>query len=82
MAQAGPRPDPQLESHQDPRFLGKSFDPFEPVLHPGTPGTTGLGYNKKSVAGPRLDSWAAVFDPKNKGKILMLDDVRSASPWR
>jgi spermidine/putrescine-binding protein len=62
-------------SHQDPRFLGKSFDPSNQYSTPYFWGTTGLGYNKKSLAGP-VDSWAAVFDPKNKGKILMLDDVR------
>ena len=40
-------------------------------------GTTGLGYNKAAAGGP-VDSWEALFDPKNKGRILMLDDMREA----
>lgn len=58
----------------DPRFLGKTFDPANDFSVPYFWGTTGLGFNRKAAG--KVDSWASVFDPKNEGKILMLDDVR------
>ena len=59
----------------DPRFLNKKFDPDNTVSIPYFWGTTGLGYNKEKITGP-VDSWAIVFDPKYKGRVLMLDDMR------
>ena len=61
----------------DPGVLGKSFDPKNEYSVPLFWGTTGIGFNKK-VLGGDVDSWAALFDPKNKGKILMLNDPREA----
>ncbi|MEO8276359.1 MAG: spermidine/putrescine ABC transporter substrate-binding protein [Thermoanaerobaculia bacterium] len=58
----------------DPRFLDKKFDPKNEHSLPYFWGTTGFGYNKKKLG--TLDSWQAIFDPKNKGRILMLDDMR------
>ena len=58
----------------DPRFLDKPFDPHNAHTVPYFWGTTGLGFNKTAVGA--VDSWAAVFDPKHKGRILMLDDMR------
>lgn len=58
----------------DPRFLDKEFDPKNQYSMPYFFGTTGFGYNKAKL-GP-LDSWQALFDPKHKGRILMLDDMR------
>lgn len=59
----------------DPRFLDKKFDPQNGYSLPYFWGTTGLGYDKTKVKGP-VDSWGVLFDPKYKGRILMLDDVR------
>lgn len=59
----------------DARFLNKGFDPGNKYSLPYFWGTTGLGYNQKK-AGGAVDSWEAVFDPKHKGRILMLDDMR------
>ena len=59
----------------DPRFLNQKFDPENAHSIPYFWGTTGLGYNKPKAGGP-VDTWAALFDEKNKGRILMLDDVR------
>ncbi len=59
----------------DDRFLNKTFDPGNTYSVPYFWGTTGLGYNKKKVAGT-VDSWAVIFDPRYKGRILMLDDMR------
>lgn len=38
-------------------------------------GTTGFAYRTDKVS-EKLDSWNAVFDPKYKGKVVMLDDMR------
>lgn len=58
----------------DPRFLDKKFDPKNAYSLPYFWGTTGFGYNKAKLG--VLDSWQALFDKKNKGRILMLDDMR------
>jgi spermidine/putrescine transport system substrate-binding protein len=60
----------------DPRFLNQEFDPGNEYSLPYFWGTTGLGYNKQKL-GP-VDSWKVLFDPKHKGRILMLDDMREA----
>lgn len=59
----------------DPRFLNKGFDPANRYSLPYVWGTTGFGYNTERVKGP-VNSWAPLFDPANKGQILMLDDMR------
>ena len=59
----------------DPRFLDKEFDPKNAYSLPYVWGTTGYGYDKPK-AGRTEDSWAPLFDPKNRGQILMLDDMR------
>lgn len=60
----------------DPRFLDQQYDPGNGHSIPYTWGTTGIGYNRAKVGA--IDSWQALFDPKNKGRILMLDDMREA----
>jgi spermidine/putrescine-binding protein len=59
----------------DPHFMDKEFDPKNAYSLPYVWGTTGYGYNADR-AGRSLDSWAPLFDPANKGQILMLDDMR------
>lgn len=59
----------------DPRFLDKEFDPKNAYSLPYVWGTTGYGYNKPKAGRPE-DSWAPLFDPANRGQILMLDDMR------
>ena len=59
----------------DPRFMDKGFDPRNSYSLPYVWGTTGYGYNRQR-AGRSFDSWAPLFDPANKGQILMLDDMR------
>jgi len=63
-------------SHLDPRFLSQRFDPGNRFSLPYLWGTTGIGYDRKKL-GP-VTSWAALFDPRNAGRILMLDDEREA----
>ena len=59
----------------DPRFLDQDFDPGNAYSLPYLWGTTGYGYNVPR-SGRNRDSWAPLFDPANKGQILMLDDMR------
>jgi spermidine/putrescine-binding protein len=59
----------------DPRFLNRGFDPANQYSLPYVWGTTGFGYSRERVKGT-VDSWAPLFDPANKGQILMLDDMR------
>ena len=59
----------------DPRFLNKGFDPANRYSLPYVWGTTGFGYSAERVKS-RPNSWAPLFDPANKGQILMLDDMR------
>ena len=59
----------------DPRFLDRKFDPHNAYSLPYLWGTTGYGYDREK-AGRDEDSWAPLFDPRNKGQILMLDDMR------
>jgi spermidine/putrescine transport system substrate-binding protein len=56
-------------------FLNPPFDPGNKYSIPYHWGTMGIGYNIKKTGG-EIDSWEAMFDPKYKGKIGWLDDVR------
>ena len=51
------------------------YDPGNAHAIPWMWGTTGIGYNKAKTGGP-IDSWDAMWDPKYKGQISMLDDGR------
>lgn len=64
----------KLLGNLDSRLLNQSFDPGNNHTLPYLWGTTGLGYDKSKVG--EIDSWEALFDPKHKGRILMLDDMR------
>jgi spermidine/putrescine transport system substrate-binding protein len=59
-------------SLQDP-----PYDPGRQHTVPWQWGTTGFAYNAKKITG-KVDSWKLLWDPKYKGKITMLDDMRSA----
>jgi spermidine/putrescine-binding protein len=55
----------------------KNFDPENKYSVPYCWGTLGILYNKTMVDEP-IDSWAAIFDEKYSGNILMIDSVRDA----
>lgn len=60
--------------HLDPALLDRPYDPGNRHSVPYVWGTCGIGYNRKRT-GP-VDSWAALWDPRFKGRVLMLDDAR------
>jgi spermidine/putrescine transport system substrate-binding protein/spermidine/putrescine transport system permease protein len=60
----------------DPGLLDRDYDPGNRYSVPYFWGTGGIGY-RKSKTGP-VDSWGALWDPRFKGRILMLDDGREA----
>lgn len=66
-------------SYIDPDYLKKAqdFDPGNKYAVPYCWGTLGILYNKTKVSEP-IDSWSAIFDPKYKNEILMMDSVRDA----
>ncbi|HXG90791.1 MAG TPA: extracellular solute-binding protein [Blastocatellia bacterium] len=59
----------------DPQFVGLPYDPENQYSIPYMWGTSGIAYRKDKVAGP-IDSWAAMWDPRYKDHIAMLNDVR------
>jgi spermidine/putrescine-binding protein len=59
------------------KFQNMDFDPNNQHSIPFLWGTTGIGYNKTKVTDP-VDSWAILWNPKYKDRILMLDDQREA----
>jgi len=71
-------------SNLDPRFLARSFDPGNRYSVPYFWGTTGIAYRKSKVG--TVDSWGALWDPRFRGRILMLDDARevfgAALKWK
>jgi spermidine/putrescine transport system substrate-binding protein/spermidine/putrescine transport system permease protein len=58
----------------DPVYLDREFDPGNRYSVPYFTGSCGIGY-RKSRTGP-VDSWAALWDPRFRGRVLMLDDAR------
>jgi spermidine/putrescine-binding protein len=60
----------------DRRFLEQRFDPGNRYSLPYLWGTTGIGYDRRKLG--EVTSWGALFDPRNAGRILMLDDEREA----
>lgn len=63
----------------DPMYYESSevFDPGNLYSIPYCWGTVGILYNKTMVDEP-ITSWSAIFDPKYKDDILMMDSVRDA----
>lgn len=59
----------------DPRFTNKSYDPGNKYSIPYQWGTTALAYDKTKVPS-EPKSWADLWDPKYKGRLVMLDDGR------
>lgn len=61
--------------HLDSRFMDLPFDKGNRFSFPYLWGLTGIAYDSEAVK-PAPDSWAALWDPKYKGRIVMLNDQR------
>ena len=60
-----------------PEFLDRAYDPGNAHSVPYFWGTTGIAYDRRRVRA-KVDSWAALWDPRYAGRILVLDDAREA----
>ncbi len=58
----------------DPAFLDRDYDRGNRYSSPYLWGTAGIAYRRSRV--PAVDSWAALWEPRYRGRILMLDDAR------
>ena len=58
-----------------PTFVNPVFDPGNTYAVPYQWGTTGFAYRTDKIATPP-DSWAIFQDPKYKGKMTQMDDMR------
>jgi spermidine/putrescine transport system substrate-binding protein len=64
----------------DPQFLNQPFDPGNKFSVPFMAGTVGIVVNTDLVKDD-IRSYADVFKPENKGKIVVLDDAREIVTW-
>ena len=58
----------------DPFYLDRDFDPGNRHSTPYFAGTCGIGYRRSRVGD--VDSWEALWDPRFRGRVLMVDDPR------
>jgi spermidine/putrescine-binding protein len=61
-----------------PEFAHPGFDKDLRFCVPYTWSTTGIGYDSTVISDDEAKSLAILFDPRFKGKILMLDDMRAS----
>lgn len=61
--------------HLDPKFVNTPYDPENRYSLPYQWGMMGIGYNIKKTGSP-IDSWAALFDPKYKNRVGLMDETR------
>lgn len=61
-----------------PEFAHPYFDSELQFCVPYTWSTTGIGYDSTEISDEEARSLAVLFDPRFKGKILMLDDMRAS----
>lgn len=59
------------------KFTNLPYDPGNKYSIPYQWGTMGIGYNIKATGG-EINSWSTMFDEKFKGRIALLDDMRSS----
>jgi spermidine/putrescine-binding protein len=74
LAELNPTAIPNLE-YLEPHLQQPAFDPTHRYSVPYLWGTVGIGYDAEKVT-PAPQSWEALWDPRFKGKISMLNDQR------
>ena len=61
----------------DPRFRNLSYDPENKYTVPYTWSTLGVIYNPTMIDEP-VTSWGALYDERNAGKVLLINNSRDA----
>lgn len=61
----------------DPRFKNLSYDPENRYTVPYTWSTLGIIYNAAMIDEP-VTSWGALYDERNAGKVLLINNSRDA----
>jgi spermidine/putrescine transport system substrate-binding protein len=64
--------------HVEPRFLDQRFDPGNQYSVPYFWGTLAVGLRADHVDRKSMERFEPLFDPKNAGRITMLDDAEHA----
>lgn len=59
-----------------PELMGKPFDPENKYSLPYVYGLTGIGVNASEIEPASLSSWADLWRPEFKGKLLLMNDSR------
>jgi spermidine/putrescine transport system substrate-binding protein/spermidine/putrescine transport system permease protein len=71
-------------SNLDPRFLDRDYDRGNRYSVPYFWGTCGIGYRRQKAGA--VSSWATLWDPRFRNRVLMLDDARetlgAALKWK
>lgn len=62
--------------HIDPRLLNQPYDPGNAYSVPYTWGASAIGVNRRFVDPSTITSWNDLWNPRFKGKVLLMDDVR------
>jgi spermidine/putrescine transport system substrate-binding protein len=60
----------------DPRHLDKPFDPGNVYSLPYLWGTTGIAVNAAKIDPATVQSWADLWNPRFKGRLLLPNDMR------
>lgn len=62
--------------HLDPLLLNQSFDPNNDYSIPYLWGFTAIGINNQVISSQDLDSWADLWNPCYRNRLLVIDDAR------
>ena len=68
---------PNFAANLQPQYKGRSFDPDTNMAAPWQSGMTGIGFDQKKTG--KLDSLAALWDTKYKGKLTYLTEMRDTA---
>lgn len=63
-------------SHINPTLLNQAYDPDNAYSVPYMWGSSAIGVNRKAVDPRTITSWNDLWNPRFKGKVLLMDDVR------
>jgi spermidine/putrescine transport system substrate-binding protein len=67
---------PAVDRALTPALRNRPIDPKNQYLVPWQSGVTGLVYDRRRSGGKKLTSVNAIFDPRFKGRVALLDSMR------